>query len=239
MAAWPRPRRRGWPCRNARPDDRTRGGRTVPHRPDRAHRLWQVDGRADARSAGCRRSSMPMTLARACDRPGERTLGPIRARFGDAVFAADGALDRAALARIVFADPAALADLEAIVHPRVRELVEAALDDATRVRRAVRRGRGHQARRRRPRRPLRRGLAGRLPRVVSSGSGWPAGAWPPTTSIDASPRSRACGSDWRPRVTRTLDTSGTLGRDPRAGRGGPGGGPGRAVDILPFGSVER
>ena len=40
-------------------------------------------------------------------------------------------LDRAALARIVFADPVALRDLEAIVHPRVRELVEASLDDAT------------------------------------------------------------------------------------------------------------
>src|SRR4029077_16660649 len=39
----------------------------------------------------------------------------------------DGALDRAALASIVFADEAALRDLEAIVHPAVRERVISAL----------------------------------------------------------------------------------------------------------------
>jgi dephospho-CoA kinase len=42
------------------------------------------------------------------------------ARFGDAVVAGDGTLDRRALARLVFDDPAALADLNAIVHPAVR-----------------------------------------------------------------------------------------------------------------------
>ena len=46
-------------------------------------------------------------------------LAAIRARFGDAVISADGALDRAALGRIVFRDRAARADLEAIVHPAV------------------------------------------------------------------------------------------------------------------------
>lgn len=58
--------------------------------------------------------------ARAVTAPGSGTLPAIRARFGAEVFAADGSLDRAALGRIVFADPAALADLEAIVHPAVR-----------------------------------------------------------------------------------------------------------------------
>jgi dephospho-CoA kinase len=43
----------------------------------------------------------------------------IRERFGT--------LDRAALAEIVFADPVALADLEAILHPLVREVVAARL----------------------------------------------------------------------------------------------------------------
>lgn len=40
-------------------------------------------------------------------------------RFGDRILAADGALDRSAVASIVFADPDALADLNAITHPPV------------------------------------------------------------------------------------------------------------------------
>ena len=45
------------------------------------------------------------------------------ARFGHAVIAPDGALDRAALAEIVFADAGSRADLEAIVHPEVRRRI--------------------------------------------------------------------------------------------------------------------
>lgn len=41
-------------------------------------------------------------------------------RFGNGVIH-DGRVDRAALAKIVFADPAALKDLNAIVHPAVRK----------------------------------------------------------------------------------------------------------------------
>lgn len=41
------------------------------------------------------------------------------ARFGEEVRAGSGAIDRAALARIVFRDPVALADLEGMVHPAV------------------------------------------------------------------------------------------------------------------------
>jgi dephospho-CoA kinase len=48
----------------------------------------------------------------------------IAARFGAAALRPDGALDRRALARIVFADPAALADQEAIVHPVAIRLME-------------------------------------------------------------------------------------------------------------------
>ncbi|HTG46512.1 MAG TPA: dephospho-CoA kinase [Actinomycetota bacterium] len=44
-------------------------------------------------------------------------------RFGREIVAPDGELDRAKLAAIVFADPAALAELEAIVHPEVRRLM--------------------------------------------------------------------------------------------------------------------
>ena len=48
----------------------------------------------------------------------------IRARFGDGVFR-DGTVDRRALAAIVFADAAARADLEIILHPRVRTATDA------------------------------------------------------------------------------------------------------------------
>lgn len=67
----------------------------------------------------------------------------IAARFGDGVLAVDGGIDRAALARLVFgptaAHEAALRDLEAIVHPRVRWRIEAELD---RLRRLPTTGRG-------------------------------------------------------------------------------------------------
>ncbi len=66
-------------------------------------------------------------LAHQVTAPGTPVLGLIRQRFGDAVFAGDGSLDRAALARLVFADQAALADLEAIIHPEVRRLIDARL----------------------------------------------------------------------------------------------------------------
>ena len=52
------------------------------------------------------------------------------ARFGEGVRRADGSIDRAALARIVFEDPAALRDLEAIVHPAVRPRILAGIDAA-------------------------------------------------------------------------------------------------------------
>lgn len=47
-------------------------------------------------------------------------LAQVRARFGDEVLLADGRLDRRALRRLVFADPAARRDLETIVHPLIR-----------------------------------------------------------------------------------------------------------------------
>jgi dephospho-CoA kinase len=44
-------------------------------------------------------------------------------RFGRAIVAPDGELDRPKLAGIVFNDPQALSDLEAIVHPEVRRMI--------------------------------------------------------------------------------------------------------------------
>ncbi|HEU5204129.1 MAG TPA: dephospho-CoA kinase, partial [Candidatus Limnocylindrales bacterium] len=52
------------------------------------------------------------------------------ARFGESVRLADGSIDRASLARIVFADQDALRDLEAIVHPAVRPRILASIDAA-------------------------------------------------------------------------------------------------------------
>lgn len=48
-------------------------------------------------------------------------------RFGPGVLAADGSVDRPALARLVFRDAAARKDLEALVHPEVRRRVTGAL----------------------------------------------------------------------------------------------------------------
>lgn len=58
--------------------------------------------------------------ARAVVAPGEDGLAEIVARFGRDMLQADGSLDRAAMRRHIFAEPAARAALEAIVHPRVR-----------------------------------------------------------------------------------------------------------------------
>ncbi|MBK6632625.1 MAG: dephospho-CoA kinase [Betaproteobacteria bacterium] len=52
--------------------------------------------------------------------PGGPAIEPIRAAFGDGVIAQNGALDRAAMRRKVFADAPAKARLEGILHPMIR-----------------------------------------------------------------------------------------------------------------------
>jgi len=59
-------------------------------------------------------------VARDVAAPGTPVHAAILRRFGATVTAADGTLDREALGRLVFADPAALRELEALVHPAVR-----------------------------------------------------------------------------------------------------------------------
>jgi len=61
-------------------------------------------------------------LAREVVAPGTDGLAEVVAAFGADVVT-EGALDRAALARRVFADPAARERLEKIIHPRVRARV--------------------------------------------------------------------------------------------------------------------
>lgn len=69
-------------------------------------------------------------IARTVVEPGEPALAEIREAFGPDVIDPSGRLDRAALAGIVFADPDALALLNAITHPRIAarsaELIAAA-----------------------------------------------------------------------------------------------------------------
>ncbi|RRD06993.1 dephospho-CoA kinase [Arachnia propionica] len=60
-------------------------------------------------------------LAREVVEPGTRGLEEVVERFGTGVLGPDGSLDRAALGDIVFSDAAARSDLNAIIHPRVRE----------------------------------------------------------------------------------------------------------------------
>ena len=63
-------------------------------------------------------------LARRAVDPGTPAFSAIAAEWGEQVVEPDGGLDRAALRRIVFADPAARERLEQIVHPAVAGLRE-------------------------------------------------------------------------------------------------------------------
>ena len=59
-------------------------------------------------------------IAHDLSRPGRPGHEAVLAAFGPGVLAPDGTLDRAALRREVFADPAARARLEAVLHPLIR-----------------------------------------------------------------------------------------------------------------------
>lgn len=71
-------------------------------------------------------------ISRRVTAPGHAAHDEILRHFGAAVVAPDGALDRAALGRLVFTDAAALRELEAIVHPAVRPRILDAIDAAER-----------------------------------------------------------------------------------------------------------
>ncbi|MDA3040354.1 MAG: dephospho-CoA kinase [Actinomycetota bacterium] len=62
--------------------------------------------------------------------PGGPALEPLFERFGPTVRAADGSLDRAALASIVFNDPMALTALNAITHPAIDRAIAERIADA-------------------------------------------------------------------------------------------------------------
>ncbi len=62
-------------------------------------------------------------IAREVVRPGEPALAQIAKVFGQEVLGRDGELERKALARLVFGDPAQLKLLNAITHPPILQLI--------------------------------------------------------------------------------------------------------------------
>jgi dephospho-CoA kinase len=70
-------------------------------------------------------------VAREVTAAGSPVVAQIAGAFGSALLRPDGSLDRAALGRIVFTDPAELARLESIVHPAVRPVIQARMDAAS------------------------------------------------------------------------------------------------------------
>ena len=66
-------------------------------------------------------------IAREVMVPGGPAYGAVVERFGRGVVSADGTVDRAALASIVFSDPAALDDLNSVTHPVIGAVMLARL----------------------------------------------------------------------------------------------------------------
>lgn len=62
--------------------------------------------------------------------PGAEGLAQVREAFGDAVLTEHGELDRQALRRVVFAAPQARRRLEAVLHPLIRQRLQAQLTAA-------------------------------------------------------------------------------------------------------------
>jgi dephospho-CoA kinase len=73
-----------------------------------------------------RKRSIPVVdtddLARQVVEPGQSALAEVSQAFGPDLIGPDGRLRRGELARRVFSDPTARQALEAILHPRIREL---------------------------------------------------------------------------------------------------------------------
>lgn len=69
-------------------------------------------------------------VAREVLAPGSPVLGKVVERFGPRILRADSSLDRNRLADIVFGDPQALADLNAITHPPIVEMIRQRIEEA-------------------------------------------------------------------------------------------------------------
>lgn len=69
--------------------------------------------------------------ARVVVQPGQPALEKIRRHFGDSVIDPEGALDRAALRKVVFNDAAERKWLEELLHPLIREQIGRELTEST------------------------------------------------------------------------------------------------------------
>jgi dephospho-CoA kinase len=67
-------------------------------------------------------------IARDLQSPGSPVVAQMAERFGSHIVDAEGALDRAAVASIVFNDERALKDLNGIVHPAMQDEIQAQID---------------------------------------------------------------------------------------------------------------
>ncbi|MDX3906823.1 MAG: dephospho-CoA kinase [Pigmentiphaga sp.] len=63
-------------------------------------------------------------IAHTLTAPGGLAIEPLRREFGPAMIGPDGAMDRASMRELVFADPGAKARLEALIHPLIGQEVE-------------------------------------------------------------------------------------------------------------------
>jgi dephospho-CoA kinase len=87
--------------------------------------------------AGARFAALGATLidadleAHRLTAPGGAGIEPIRAAFGEQVIDAGGAMDRARMRSIVYADPAARGRLEGILHPLIRQACDTRIREAT------------------------------------------------------------------------------------------------------------
>ena len=68
-------------------------------------------------------------ITRSLQVPGTEVFAAMVERFGPGILAPDGTLDRAAVAKVVFADEQAKRDLEAIVHPAVGNVMVTRLQE--------------------------------------------------------------------------------------------------------------
>src|SRR6516225_4922507 len=98
----------------------------------RAHRVGLTGGIASGKSTAAKffgALGVPILdsdqVARDVVEPGQPPLERLIERFGRKILTPDGHLDRPALREIVFSDPKARADLEALTHPAIGAAMEA------------------------------------------------------------------------------------------------------------------
>lgn len=69
-------------------------------------------------------------ISREIMEPGGAAYGPVVERFGPSIVGADGRIDRPAVAALVFNDPQALADLNALTHPVIGQVMAERMAEA-------------------------------------------------------------------------------------------------------------